>query len=149
MNKQLIKSGAWDLVKGIFTALIGFLLAYITFSKQFDSNEKGRLNDNLNKILDVNLQYPYVEDSTFIAWWNSHKNSNSDSALRYQTYCEYVFNFLQNTCEYFNYNKRKIMDFVDMGDFVEQHKEWLNWPDVRNSNGFPKRFIDFINDNFK
>lgn len=130
-------------------AFIGFLFAYISFSKQFDANEKGRLNDNLNKLLDINLLYPYVEDSVFISWWNSHKSSSSDSSLRYQAYCEYVFNFLQNTCEYFHYDKKKILEFVDMLDLVDQHRDWLNLPEQKNSGSYPKRFLDFIDENFK
>lgn len=149
MKKQTIKSFAWEISKLIIPAFMGFLFAYITFSKQFDASEQGRLNDNLNKLLDVNLQYPYVEDSTFISWWNNHKASNSDSSLRYQAYCEYVFNFLQNTCEYFNYNKRKILRFVDLKDFVDQHREWWNMTEKNSPESFPKQFQDFIRENFK
>jgi len=149
MNKQRIKSIAWDLLKLTIPAFLGFLLAYISFSKQFDASEKGRLNDNLNKLLDIDMQYPYLEDSVFITWWNNHKNSNSDSSLRYQAYCEYVFNFLQNTCEYFDYDKRKIIEFVDISDLLNQHIDWLNLPEQKNSQSYPKRFLDFVNKNFK
>ena len=149
MDLRKIKSLGWDIFKSIIPAFIGFLLAYITFSKQFDANEKSRLNENLNKLLDVNLQYPFVEDDSFISWWANHKTSNTDSSLRYQAYCEYVFNFLQNTCEYFNYDKRKISDFVDISDLINQHKDWWNMPEQKDSESYPIRFRDFIRENFK
>jgi len=149
MKKQIVKSVGWEITKLIIPAFVGFLLAYITFSKQFDANEKSRLNDNLNKLLDVNLQFPFVEDSSFITSWVKNKNSNSDSSLRYQTYCEYVFNFLQNTCEYFGYDKNKIQDFVDVHDLIGQHKEWWNMPEQKNSDSYPKPFRDFINESYK
>jgi len=148
MNKQKIRSIGWEISKLIVPAFVGFLFAYITFSKQYDANEKGRLNDNLNKLLDIDIQHPYVEDSSFIAWWSKNKNSNKDSALIYQTYCEYVFNFLQNTCEYFKYDKEKIDAFVDMGDLVRQHIDWFNSPEDKNSDSYPKRFIDFLRKNY-
>jgi hypothetical protein len=148
-EKQTIKSFAWEVFKSVIPAFAGFLFAYITFSKQFDANEKDRLNGDLNKLLDVNLRYPYVEDSSFIAWWGYHESSNSDSSLRYQAYCEYVFNFLQNNCEYFNYDKEKITGFVDMDDLVSQHKGWWNMPEQRDSESYPKRFRDFIERDFK
>ena len=149
MNKQMIKSFAWEILKLTIPAFVGFLFAYISFSKQYDANEQGRLNENLNKLLDVNLQYPYVEDSAFISWWDNHKTSNSDSALRYQAYCEYVFNFLQNTCEYFDYNKRRILRFVDMRDFVDQHRGWWKMTEQVSPESFPKRLREFIEENFK
>ena len=144
MKKEPIKSIAWEILKLIIPASIGFLLAYITFSKQYDANEKGRLNENLNKLLDIDLQYTFVEDSAFIAWWDKHQGSNSDSSLKYQVYCEYVFNFLQNTGEYFNYNKRKIADFVDAEDLITQHKGWWMAPAQMNSHSYPDKFKEFI-----
>ena len=93
--------------------------------------------------MDINLQYPYVEDSLFIARWNENKNSNNDSSLRYQAYCEYAFNFLQNVSEYFNYNKSKIQSFVDMKDLIDQHKDWINMPEQKGA--YPKEFFEFIN----
>jgi hypothetical protein len=149
MKKQTIRTLGWEITKLIIPAFVGFLFAYISFSKQFDADEKARLNENLNKLLDVNLLYPYVEDSTFIALWNNHKNTNSDSSLRYQAYCEYVFNFLQNTCEYFNYDKRKILAFVDMQDFVDQHRGWWKMTVQDSPESFPKRLRDFIQEDFR
>jgi hypothetical protein len=149
INKEELKSASWEIIKLIISATIGFLFAYITFSKQFDANEKGRLNDNLNKILDMDMQYPYVEDSTYINWWDNHKESNNDSSLRYQTYCEFVFNFLQNTCEYFGYDKKKITEFVDMDDLVKQHQDWWNMPEQQDEDSYPKKFREFIQRNFK
>jgi hypothetical protein len=144
MKHANFRSYLWDLTKLIISAFLGFLFAYITFSKGFDANEKGRLNDNLNKLLEVNLQYPFVEDSIFIAKWNVNEDIGNDSALRYETYCEYLFNFAQNLCEYFKYDKRKIEDFMNIDDLIAQHKGWWKRSDEKNYASFPKRFGDFI-----
>ena len=149
MVRQSIAHKFWGLAKLIIPGFVGFVLAYITFSKQFDANEKGRLNDSLNKLLDVNLQYPFVEDNSFIARWNKNRGSNSDSSLRYQAYCEYVFNFLQNTCEYFNYDKRKIADFVDINDLLAQHKDWWLMPEQKDSQSYPEKFKLLVNQYIK
>jgi hypothetical protein len=144
MKNQPVKPFIWEILKLIIPAFIGFLLAYITFSKQYDANEKGRLNENLNKLLDKDFEYPFLEDSSFIAWWDKHKESNCDSSLRYQAYCAYVFNFLQNTCEYFDYNKRKITDFVDAEDLISQHKGWWMMPEQTNARSYPEKFKEFV-----
>jgi len=60
-----------------------------------------------------------------------------------------VFNFLQNTGEYFNYDKRKIADFVDASDLIIQHKDWWMMPEQRNSQSYPDKFKDFVNQYLK
>ena len=148
-TKEIIKKVSWEIIKLIIPAFIGFFSAYTIFSKQYDIIESNRLNDNLNKILDINLQYPFVDDSSFIARWNKNKNSISDSSYRYQTYCEYVFNYLQDVCEYYKYEKDKIRKFVDIRDLILLHKGWWSLPEQNESETYPKKFKEFINGCFK
>src|SRR5688572_30036450 len=86
--------------KAIIPTIVGFLLAYITFSKQFYSNEKGRLDTEFNKIFDYYFQYPYLLDSGFISRVNQENYSHIDSLHRYIAYCTYIFNYVQRECEY-------------------------------------------------
>jgi hypothetical protein len=102
----------------ILTAVATFWTSKYLYDKQHQDAEFDRLNDNLNKILDINFAYPYVDDSTFVSWWNQHKDSNNDSALRYENYCEYTYNFLQDACDYYNYDRKKVEDFVDIQDLT-------------------------------
>ena len=139
----------WDVVKLLLSAFLGFLFAYFTFSKQYDATEKGRLNEDLNKLLDVSLQYPYVEDSFFIARWARNDSVGNDNALRYETYCTYVFNYAQNLCEYFDYDERKIDGFVDITNLVDQHKMWWTRPDEKNYKSYPDKFRAFIDQIYK
>jgi|SRR5579871_5205041 len=149
MKKEKLKNASWEIIKLLLSSTLGFLFAYITFSKQYNATEKARLNDNLNKILDVNLQYPFVDDSAFIVKWNLNKYSNTDSSLRYQTYCEYVFDFLQNVCEYYKYDKKEIENFIDINDLIFQQKGWWDMPEQKNSQAYPEKFKKFINSYFK
>src|ERR1700742_5095696 len=82
----------------IITAIATFWTSKYIYDKQHQDAEYDRLNDNLNKILDKNFDYPYINDSTFASWWNQHKYYNNDSSLRYENYCEYTFNFMQDVC---------------------------------------------------
>jgi hypothetical protein len=138
-----------DIFIALTTAILTSSIGYYTFSKQYNSDEKFRLNQNLNKLLDINLQYPFLEDSTFIAWWNKHNGSNKDSALRYQTYCEYVFNFVQDVCEYYDYDKEKIGRFIDVSDLIALHRVWWKLPDIQNYQDYDPRFKKFIDGFYK
>jgi hypothetical protein len=115
------------------------------FNKNYDEAGLDRLNDNLNKIEDINLQYPFIEDTAFIARWDKNKNSNSDSALRYTTYCEYVSYFVQDLAEYFKYDNKKIEDFIDVKQLIKPHKGWWGLPnDTFHVAPYPKTFNDLI-----
>ncbi len=75
-----------EILIAISGALAGFIFSLFPFFTEHNATEESRLNDNLNKILDVNLQYPFLEKDAYINWWDHHKDSNNDSSLRYQTY---------------------------------------------------------------
>ncbi|HSZ35327.1 MAG TPA: hypothetical protein VK772_18580 [Puia sp.] len=115
--------------------------------KQYNADEKFRLNENLNKILDINLQFPFLEDSTYISRWDRIQNPFNDSSLRYQTYCEYVFNFAENVSEYYKYDIVKINSFIDLEDLIGPHKSYWESQDVQKS--YPSEFRDFINMSYK
>lgn len=143
MKTEKLKTVSWNLSKLIIPALIGYAFAYFTFYKQFNAEQIGRLDDNLNKILDVSLQYPYVNDSVFISRWNLNKDSNSDSALRYNSYCEYTFDCLDNVADYFDYNLTKVNNYVDANDLIIQQKGW--WDEKENQRSYSPEFVAMVN----
>lgn len=143
MKTEKLKTISWEISKLIIPALIGFGFAYFTFYKQFNAEQIGRLDDNLNKILDVSLQYPYVNDTVFIARWNLHKDSNSDSALRYDAYCEYTFDCLDNIADYNNYDQSKVDEYVDANDLIIGQKGW--WDEPANQKSYSPEFIALVN----
>ena len=149
MEKKKAKNILWDIAKLIIPAFVGFLFAYITFSKQYDATERARLNDNVNKILDLNMQYPFVINNEFINKWSKAPQSNSDSSIRYQTYCTYTFNLLQDIAEYYKYDKKKIEAYIDVEDLIGQHKKWWSLPDQQAPGAYPEELRKFVDDYFK
>ena len=149
MYKQKVRSFSRDAIIAIVTAVLTTAISYYMFWKQHNTDEKFRLNENLNKLLDIDLQYPFLEDSVFVARWKTNKKSNNDSALRYEYYCIYVFNFLQNVCEYYEYDKKRIDDFVDVDDLIGLHKSWWELPENQQSQGEDPRFKQFVNNLYR
>jgi hypothetical protein len=154
MKNHLFKDYPLELFKILLPALIGFGLGYLPFHQQYDATEKGKLNQDLNQLLAMNMQYSFVEDTAFIVRWDKHKIStrdvsSRDSSLKYEAYCTYVFNLLQNTAEYFHYDKEKISGFVDYYDLIDQHKGWWLRPALKNPQSYPKEFTKFVSDYIK
>jgi hypothetical protein len=149
MRSQRARPFYLDITLALVTVVLGFGLGFLTFSKQFNAEEKFRLNQNLNKLLDIKLQYPFLEDSVFRSWWSKNKNSNNDSSLRYQTYCIYVLNFAEDVCDYYKYDSDKINKFIDIEDLIEPTREYWEANVVENYKSYGPEFKEFIDQRIK
>lgn len=119
------------------------------FAKEFDTTVKARLDNEFNKIIDYDLQYPYFSDTNFISRVNRSDYHYSDSLVRYTDYCDYIFNYLQSECEYFHYDTSKIEKDVDVPDLIALHKDWWNSPKQNNSKSYPREFRKFVNAHYQ
>lgn len=144
MKKHVFKDYFPELIKMLIPVIAGFILGYFTFHKQYDATEQGKLNQDLNQLLSMNMQYPFVEDTLFIARWDKRIVSSRDSSLKYDAYCIYVFNLIENTAEYFDYDKTKISTFLDVSELITTHKKW--WSIPKNNQSYPEKFRQFINE---
>lgn len=149
MRSQKTRSFSRDALIAIAAAVLTSAISYYTFLKQHNTDEKFRLNQNLNKLLDLDLQYPFLENSVFITRWDKNKDSNNDSSLRYQYYCIYVFNFLQDVCEYYDYDKEDMAKFMDISDLIGIHKSWWKLPENQASQAYDPKFKKFVDEFYK
>ncbi len=126
---------------------IATIVNYFIFRTNYKASEEKRFNDNLNQILSISIQYPYLEDFNFICTWTKNRNSSDDKYLRYDTYCIYNFNFLDRLCKYYRYNRKKIEHFVHVKEIIRTHASWWIHPknEFDNIEGYSKEFRDFIN----
>jgi len=113
----------------------------------YSKGKKEKLVDELNKILEIGIEYPYLETKSFACKWNEFKNSDEERYLRYDMYCNLLFNFIHHVCEYFSYNKEQIDGFIDMKTWLRTHKQnWLNPVDENeNIDGYDEDFRKFVN----
>ncbi|MCZ2247170.1 MAG: hypothetical protein LC111_00220 [Bacteroidia bacterium] len=98
------------------------------------------LNDQLDNILKISIQYPYLENTVFTSTWNKNKNSTEDKYLRYDNYCNLVFNYMERLCKYYNYDERKIQEHINIKDWIRVHKQCWSNPSTpyENSDGYSK-----------
>lgn len=91
------------------------------------SNKMKYLDDQLDTLLKIALQYPHLENPNFIKTWNDNKDSDNDDYLRYDLYCTLLFNFFSRLAAHFNYDQKKIDDYIAAKDWIRAHKDyWLN-----------------------
>ncbi len=110
-----------------------------------DKEEK--LLDELNRILEIGIEYPYLESLEFTSKWNENAMSDDERYLRYDMYCNLIFNYLHHVFEYFDKNKEKVENFVDVKTWVRIHKQCWQYPMEENGNidGYDEPFRNFIN----
>lgn len=97
---------------GIISAIISIVANYF-FNKK---NEKEHLDNTLNMILKISIEYPYLENENFIIEWsNNHsKEKDNEKYMRYEVYYTLVFNFFEKVCNYYNYNQKKIYKYINI-----------------------------------
>lgn len=139
-----------EAAKLLLPIILGYLGGYIAFSRQNNVNELDRLNDKSDKIIDIEMQYPYVIDSIYIKSWSKHQNAVDDSSMRYTSYCEYLFGYIENVMEYNNLDKKKVDDYMDVKWAIGLHKAYWNMPYQQDPNNYPsKGEFDLINSYMK
>jgi len=113
----------------------------------YRKEKKEKLVDELNKILQIGIEYPYLETKNFTNKWNEFKNSDEEKYMRYDMYCNLLFNFIHHVCEYFNYDKEQIESFIDVKTWLRTHRQnWLSPLDENeNIDGYDEEFRKFIN----
>lgn len=140
------------LITAIFSALIAYLLARYNYRK---TQRKG-LDEQLDDILKIGVQYPYVELSSFTEKWDREKllSRDKDEAERYQRYDIYanlVFNYMERVAEHYHFSEKRIQKHVDLKNWIKTHEKiWNNPTDkFENTDAYSKKFIDLVQEYLK
>ena len=137
----------------LITAIAAAVSAYFSYKNSkttlnlFEKEKEAKLNDDLDRLIEISIKYPYVESEIFISKWIEYKASDDERYLRYDLFCNRLYNYLHKVCEHFNYDQQKIENFIDIKSWIRSHK--LNWKNPvdenENLDGYDRKFKDFIN----
>ena len=134
-----------SLSSGLFSTIIAaFISLYVTTK----SNKKAvikSLQEQLDKILMISIEYPYLEDESFRESWSPNKVVD-EKYLRYELYCVLVFNYMERISKFYKYNLSKINNHIDMKSWFRDHSKcWLNPTDkYENVEGYSKEFRNLV-----
>lgn len=135
-----------DITAAAIATLISSSIATIVTLLINRTNNIKSLNDQLDNIIKIAIQYPYLESPSFCGEWNKNMNLDDEKYLRYENYCTLVFNYMERLCKYYKFNKTKIENHLNVKDWIRVHKDcWLN-PSTpfENADGYSKEFKTFI-----
>lgn len=133
-------------VASVTCAVIAGISAYLSY-KIKQKEGMSELERELNRILNIGIQYPHFEYLPFTSSWTQHRNEDNEIYLRYDIYCNMIFNFLHHVFEYYSGRKESIEKYIDVKNWIRIHKQ--NWQnpadDNENIDGYDEPFRQFIN----
>lgn len=133
-------------IAAVVSAVFAGVSACLSYRFQREDG-KAELERELNRILEIGVQYPHFEYEPFTKDWINHRGEDDEKYLRYDIYCNLIYNFLHHVYEYFSGDKEKIEGYVDVKSWVRMHKQnWQNPADENeNVDGYDEPFRKFIN----
>lgn len=113
-------------------------------AKRNEYNELVKKLDEINKIA---IQYPYLESKAFTKEWNNKKGTDDIRYIRYDNFCNLVFNYIYIVYRTFDKDKIKVESFIDIKNWLYLHEDnWKNPIDPHeNIEGYDLEFRQFIN----
>ena len=129
----------------IATLISSSVATTVTFLINRRSDIKN-LNDQLDDIIKIAIQYPYLESPSFTQTWNENKNNDDERYLRYENYCTLLFNYLERLCKFYKFDKSKINKFMNVKDWVRLHKDCWQNPSIpfENTDGYCDEFKKLV-----
>ncbi|TCJ15236.1 hypothetical protein EZJ19_07975 [Parasulfuritortus cantonensis] len=109
-------------------------------------NSRKSLDEQLDAILKIAIQYPYLESKDFTSTWTSSYNRNDEKALRYEVYCTLVFNYMSRLAKYHKYCEDKIDEHVALKPWARIHARYWRDPTeaYENVDTYDRPFVALV-----
>jgi len=109
-------------------------------------NSKKHLDDQLDAILKIAVQYPYLECEDFTNQWTSDYDRDNEKFLRYEVYCTLIFNYLSRVGAFYKYDAQIIEKFLAAKSWVRLHgKYWIDPTEAyENVDSYDESFVKLI-----
>jgi hypothetical protein len=98
INIDITSAAIATIIAAITSTLVTLIINRTSYKRELDNQ--------LDSILKLALQYPYLENKEFTNKWFSKYDLSDDKSLRYEIYATLVFNYLLRFSKYYGYNKK-------------------------------------------
>jgi hypothetical protein len=135
-----------DITSASIATLISIIVSATISVSIARDNKKKNLDDQLDSILKIALQYPYLENDLFTNSWESTFDRNDERYLRYDIYCTLLFNYLSRVSAHYKYNKLKIEGYIAIKDWVRLHRKYWENPasTYENIDSYDEAFVQLV-----
>jgi hypothetical protein len=143
MKMEMTAAAIATLVSALTSAFVTLWLTRI--------NKKKNLDDQLDGVLKIAVQYPYLESENFTNSWKSDFDHSDDKYLRYDMYCTLLFNYLSRMAKHYKYNKKNMEKDLAIKDWIRLHQKYWQYPtsSYENVDSYDKEFVELVNSYLK
>ena len=135
------------LISTVFSTSVATGAAWL-FARGAERNEDRRdLSAKIGKMIDISLQYPFVEDPAICDEWPKSHLSDDDK-LRYKDYCCYVFNVMSDVWRFARGKPEAVRKILHVDELIWKHRCWWRH-DKENVKAYDDKFVRFVNDVIK
>jgi len=138
MNIDITSAAIATIIATITSTLVALIIN--------KNNNKRELDNKLDSILYLALQYPYLENKEFTNNWSSKYDLSDEKSLRYEIYATLVYNYLSRFAEFYKFNIKKIEKKLAIRDWIRLHGKYWYDPKVPNENidTYDRPFIKLV-----
>jgi hypothetical protein len=130
------------LVATLLSTIVSSIVAFVTANTSTKHQERQNLKDLIIKIIEISLEYPYLEDDDYCSQWGLI-DSKDEKSMRYDNYCCAVFNLIERLWKHCNRKPKKINDILYVTELVIRHQRW--WmSETNNFHAYDKQFQEYI-----
>lgn len=97
-----------------------------------------------NKAIELSMQYPHLERDSFCKDWPAPQGATDDDKERYDNYCCYLFNMLEQAWLVAGKKADKVPKLVAVREFTGQHHRWWEL-DLKNLHNYDADFVNYVN----
>jgi hypothetical protein len=132
------------------SAIIALAVSFIVCWLTIRNSRRQRLREKLDRAIDIALQYPHLDSDLYAANWIAvhERTPNDPEALRYEHYCCFIFNLMEEACGCYGFDLEKLdRQFFYAPEWIERHRFWwrISLKTTENTVGYCERFLKLIN----
>lgn len=129
---------------GAGVSLVGAAVAWWRSSQAKWDQNIASLQNLQNKAIELAMQYPHLERTAFCRAWPDPQGSSEDDKERYDNYCCFIFNMLEQAWEVSGKKPHKVTACVAVREFVLQHHVWWDKEAPKNLHNYDTSFVNYI-----
>lgn len=144
---RIVMSAEWlAAIATALTVIIAIIQGFYMWRQEV-IRKREYFQAKLARILELTIEYPYLEDPAFTQSWSEKKDSPDEKIMRYDQFCNLLYNFLEELYKYHKGKTEKIEQFVAVKAWVRLHRQNWEFPreEYENIDAYNTDFRAYIN----